>query len=208
MVDELTKLKSWKVAELGNYPLASLFIYKGELRKFLLDFKVKKHWQSGRILTQLFRLSPEVLAWVRGADALIPVPSSLWGRWKGKPDLAYILADALSLECGIALMPPPRQLYFRLKKQAFLSQSERKNAGISTLAKLTQALFFKLRISPKNGTNSGVSQRLRYILIDDIITTGRTLESFAQNWPHAEIRLLTLARAYSEKSKGKPDDTE
>ena len=79
-----------------GYPLASLYAYRGSMRQLLLDFKVKGRWQSGMALVEIFCADPRVHEWAEGSSAVMPVPSSFWGRWHGKHDLAFALAEGLS----------------------------------------------------------------------------------------------------------------
>ncbi len=198
--------KIWFCGHLGNYPLASLTLYRGNIRRSILDVKVRGLWQSAQTLTEVFSTSTQVLDWISDADLLMPVPSSVWSRWHGKFDLAYLLAEGLHRRSKIKLCLPPRRLYFRLKKQSFRTRSDRQGGDSSSRQDLISRLLFQLLRLPRHDTNSRVFHGLRMIIIDDIVTSGRTLQDFAQNWPDADIRFLTLATAYSGNSKGKPDD--
>ena len=119
-----------------GYPLASLFAYRGPVRQLILDFKVNGSWQSGMALVRLFIADEGVQEWVRHADYLMPVPSSFWGRWHGKHDLAYALAEGLGQKLQIPLIKAPWSKYFRFKKQSFLSRSQRLLAEIKKRKKI------------------------------------------------------------------------
>lgn len=184
-----------------GYPMASLFAYRGLLRQMLLDFKMKGSWQSGMALVDIFCEDPSVGDWVRGADYLMPVPSSFWGRWHGKHDLAFALADGLGQSLDIPLMKAPRSKYFRFKKQSFLSRSQRLLEASEAGQKINRGDLLRVSEPAKNDTNLHGRGMPMIVLIDDIVTSANTLTAFARAFRNIRFRFLTLASAY-HKVKG------
>ncbi|RYZ50173.1 MAG: hypothetical protein EOP07_23320 [Proteobacteria bacterium] len=179
-----------------GYPLASLFAYRGAMRRHLLDFKMKGHWQTGMSLVDIFVHDPAVRDWARGMDYLMPVPSSFWGRWRGKHDLAFALAEGLSQSLGIPLLKAPRSKYFRFKKQSFLSRSQRRDALEGDAKLLRGEDLLELLPKRKNDTNLRGDLRPQVLLIDDIVTSANTLTALAGAFRNINFRFLTLASAY------------
>lgn len=179
-----------------GYPLASLYAYRGVMRSFLLDFKMKGSWQTGMSLVEIFVKDQAVRDWARDMDYLMPVPSSFWGRWRGKHDLAFALAEGLSQSLDIPLLKAPRSKYFRFKKQSFLSRSQRRDASEGEAKLLSGEDLLELPRRLKNDTNLHGDLRPQVLLIDDIVTSANTLTALAGAFRNINFRFLTLASAY------------
>ncbi|MBC7658618.1 MAG: ComF family protein [Chitinophagaceae bacterium] len=180
----------------NGYPLASLFAYRGLVRQLILDFKVNGSWQSGVALVKIFVEDEGVRDWVKGADYIMPVPSSVWGRWRGKHDLAFGLAEGLSRSLEIPLIKAPWSKYFRFKKQSFLSRPERLSQSPMDPKIISRSNLLKVSWSPKNDTNLHGHDAPLIILIDDIVTSAKTLTALAGAIRNSRLRFLTLASAY------------
>jgi predicted amidophosphoribosyltransferase len=179
-----------------GYPLASLYVYRGLMRSLLLDFKMKGSWQTGMSLVEIFVQDEAVRQWAKGMDYVMPVPSSFWGRWRGKHDLAFALAEGLSQSLAIPLLKAPRAKYFRFKKQSFLSRSERQDFREAKANPLSAGDLLKLPSLAKNDTNLHGDLRPQVLLIDDIVTSANTLTALAGAFRNINFRFLTLASAY------------
>ncbi len=179
-----------------GFPLASVYAYRGLLRKLLLDFKIKGTWQSGMALVEIFCSDPGVVFWARDCDCVMPVPSSFWGRWHGKHDLAFALAEGLSQRLGLPLIKAPRLQYFRFKKQSFLTRNERLAALGKSAAHLSPEDVLKDFPSPEPPADLSNKSRRQVLLIDDIVTSAKTLTALARGSRNNRFRFLTLASAY------------
>lgn len=179
-----------------SYPLASLFHYRGILRKLVLDFKVNGSWQSGLALVDIFSQDDFVQNWVNEADYLMAVPSSFWGRWRGKHDLAFALTEKLSASTGVPVLKAPRRSFFRLRKQSFRSVGERLNGEQKKESQPHATGILELRKARNHDTNAQESAMPTIVLVDDIVTSAKTLTTLAQSMPDARFRFLTLATAY------------
>ena len=175
-----------------GWPLASMFSYRSEVRKLILDFKVKGSWQSGQALVEIFCNETAVQEWAKDSDRIMPVPSSFWGRCHGKHDLAYALAEGLSHELGIPLYRAPWGKYFRWGKQSFLSRSERVLEKVGNPHSLSRRFSFRDSLP----SNLRGLKEPRILLIDDIVTSANTLTALAGAFRTIRFRFLTLASAY------------
>lgn len=161
--------------------LSALFRYHGILRSVILRGKVNNENTSYQALCDLFTGHPAVIAAGLQADVIIPAPSSLWGRLRGRFDLAQGMALAL----GTALDRPvelfPTAYYFNYRKRA----GKNRDAKTMTLA---------------SSKNLKRWQSKSILLIDDIITTGFTLKYLSSALATAGAKVRVLALASSPKS--------
>ena len=132
-----------------------LFEYKGVLRSTIMRAKVRNDLNALSGLRDLFVLNPFVLESASTADRIVPIPSSLWGRLRGRFDLAEALALGVSAETGVATSSFPRSTYWRHFKRAGKNRQKRDPQKVSR----SKPLFAGLRIQ----------------LIDDVMTTGQTM---------------------------------
>ena len=163
--------------------LQALYRYQGILRSVILRGKVNNENTAYKALCDLFTSHPMAIAAGLKADAVIPAPSSLWGRVRGRFDLAQGMALALghALDQPVELLP--RSFYFSYRKRAGknLRDEKKREDGHST-----QSL--------------DLWQSKSVLLIDDIITTGFTLSHLATTLGEAGARVscIALASAYQE----------
>jgi predicted amidophosphoribosyltransferase len=186
--------------QVDAYPIASLFRYHGLLRKILLDFKVRGQWQSGMTLVDVFAADEYVQRWVCEADIIMAAPSSFWGRWHGKHDLAFALAERLSFVTGVPLLRAPSHTFFRFKKQSFLTRNERVEQTVTGERPHEENRILELRNEEIRDTKLGGFDQPFIVLVDDVVTSGKTLRALAQTMPLGRYRFLTLATAY----RGRP----
>ncbi len=166
----------------SSYSFA-VYHYRADLRDLITRAKISGDLPALSLLTDLFLNCESVKRFGQWADLIIPAPSSLWGRLRGKYDIAYELAAALARQMTKPHRSAPCSLYWRLKKR---SQQHRKND--------TNQFF------PPPQTEG---QR-KILLIDDILTTGRTLHEVAAFYPNDAIQFLTLASASGIQGFGNP----
>ncbi len=157
--------------KLGVY---SLYKYEKALRQTIVAAKIKNERRSLNsllILMEENKLSQKLASEV---DLIMPAPSSLWSRARGRFDLAWFLSNSLSKKYHKPIGSPPLKLAWRLKKQA---QKKRLQSSFNSSS------FTKQK-----------SNKSSLLLIDDVVTTGFTLNRVCLELEAMyNIKLLTLA---------------
>lgn len=158
--------------------IVSCFRYEGVMRRLILRAKVQGDHRAVSLLADLLIKERVVAAWVDALDFLVPSPSSLWSRARGRLDLAALLADALAARFGKVVRAAPWDLHWRVRKRALTARGDRLPLG---------------DYAP-DWTGSGDGPRIG--LFDDVVTTGQTLAWTRAALPaDAGVRPLTLASA-------------
>lgn len=174
----------------SDYRVSARWRYFGAVRDAILAFKVEKKWGVGIALIRDFLKDARLAELLRWAEGAMPVPSSLWSRLRGRYDLAAVLARILAEEYQLSYWDPPQDLWGAWKKQALRSASERERQSAFYVKKPSQLQkwgpeFFR----PKR------SLAPRVLLVDDVVTSGRTLVNFAAHFEGIELRCCCLATA-------------
>lgn len=162
--------------------LRSVVAYDGGIRELILRFKHGDAVYAAPGLARLMALALQ--KWPRKIDLIAPVPLHFSRLFKRRYNQAAVLATALSRETGI---PVDNQLLERVKatvSQGGLSRKER--------AENVKHVF---RVA------SGRAESIRgktILLIDDVMTTGATVESCAcallGQDSVCDVDVLTVAR--------------
>ena len=129
--------------------------------------------------------NPNLAEFMEQVDLIMPVPSSIWGRLRGKIDIPWLWGRHLAQLYGKEMRLFPRRCYFwRWKKRAKLSNKKEliphgwfSSPGIPVL---------KEPVNPGN---------LRILVVDDVVTTGMTLWAVSQNLQSPNLKYLTMFRA-------------
>ena len=155
--------------------------YQGELRGIVHAFKYDGRRSLARPLGRLLREAGAGL--LAGADAVVPVPLHPWKRVQRGFNQSADLARALELPVRFVLRRtrPTRT-------QAGLTPGQRRR-NVSGA--------FALATWPWRSSRADVGGRT-LVLVDDVMTTGATLDACARVLKQAgarEVRVLTLARA-------------
>ena len=136
--------------------------------------------------------APAFATWMRRAgaeliaasDIVVPVPLHRWRLLKRRYNQAAVLANAIAVQSGLEALPDALTRIRRTPSQG---------AMISARARRRNVLgAFKVRDTVKPRLKGK-----RILLIDDVMTTGATLEACARTLKRAgaaEISALTLAR--------------
>ncbi len=155
----------------------ALFSYRGIVRDLIHLAKIRNHFQSYEFLSAELILAREESWRARLVDIteVVAAPSSLWGRLRGRFDLAAGIAKTLSHSLATPLLAAPRELGWHWRKHA---QRRHRAHQIEALGDAATA------------ENPGA-----ILIVDDIITTGATISHLQQYFPGRLIRTFCLARS-------------
>ncbi len=181
-----------------NIPGMSLWSYRGVIRDLILAFKVQGMWQLGVGLIRIALQDRRLLDWIEDIDAVMPVPSSLWSRVRGRFDLAATLAWSLESRVGVPYVQPPWVLWGRWRKQALSAREDRVSPSFFN--------FNRDRIWDEHFILRSLAQGkrmkpLRVLIVDDVVTSAHTLTEFTDRFRNIDFRILTLASAYRQTYK-------
>ncbi len=146
------------------------------MRRLILRAKVEGDSTALVVLRRLFLTSPALAVACAAVEQIIPVPSSLWGRLRGRIDIPWFLASDAAERFKLSLIAAPKQLYWRLNKRAYKEQRQR---------------GYTLQFPQGEAS-------IPTLLIDDIVTTGYTLTYLSSRLISARCSFFTLAEAFSE----------
>ena len=187
-----TNLRSQTVSQLAD--VTSLYKYRSVIRTLILNAKVRNNHKALKLLIDLAISRMETTSIIAWCDLIMPSPASLWGRFRGRLDLAGHFAASLAEVSGKPLVVAPFELHWRWRKQALAKKSSRfqgteEHDLIRNLLHRWQKKWCPPRPSP------GL-KNCRVLIVDDVVTTGKTLDRVAEALaPHGPsiIRGLTIA---------------
>ena len=160
----------------GSLQLTTIFRYQGIVRDWVLRAKVGGDQRALALIEEALATSPAAQRAIATCDVLMPCPSSLWGRWHGRLDISGCAATRLSVEARKPLATAPPSLFWRWRKQAH-SHSDPPTAA--------RDVWKGPRPAAANARWQKQMQRLkplepmRVLLVDDVATTGKTLDRLA-----------------------------
>jgi ComF family protein len=159
--------------------IRSVFLYEGPVIQMIHDMKFAKRARFARYFSEELYLC--LLRWYpKGANAIVPVPLHRSREWQRTFDQARLMAEHLSGLSGIPVQNCLRRIRNTIPQTFLSGHARRKN--------LEGAFGFKQGIDPPKSV----------LLIDDVITTGTTLEACSVLLRKAGVRKiygLTVARA-------------
>ena len=173
--------------ELSGWALGD---YSGDAKHFIHRLKIKSdHLLLSRSL-KVLKNCDSLKRLVGPYDALLPVPSSLWGRMRGRYDVSYLLVERMSRDFCIPYMKLPVASYmWRTTKQSksrdrFLS----KPPGSQACPPPRQLVEIADMLPRTKETG-----RLRVLVVDDIVTTGASLLAVSGALANLGIEARVLA---------------
>jgi ComF family protein len=162
--------------------------YDDRSRGLILAFKHADRTDTGPTFGRwLARAGAELLA---DTELLAPVPLHRWRLLKRGYNQAAILAQAVAREAGVPLVPD-------LIQRVRATPSQQGLGGRARLANVTAGAF---RVHPWHRRRIDGA---RVLLVDDVLTTGATVEACARVLHRAkvvQVDVLTLARVVRDAS--------
>lgn len=153
-------------------------IFKGPLRSLVIELKYHRGLHVLTDVAEIFRRSPHVLELARGA-ILVPVPMHSRKLRKRGYNQAVLLAEALAQAAGGgARVEAVLQRIVHTQTQTGFRREER-------MANLKNAFAL--------ARGADVNPSLHYLLVDDVFTTGSTLNSCARTLRRAGLLNLDVA---------------
>lgn len=180
----LTRCRLAENSELSPYgrplQLYALFHYRDEARALLHAAKISCAWRALLTIERCFFLDGEVRAAVAWADVILAAPSSLWGRLRGRFDVAGYVGEGLACAWEKSFRPLRGPGFWRWKKLALLSRQERQ---------------VRFRFPPHKRRSRADFTSQNILLVDDVVTTGFTMAELSEHFPGNRLRLVAFARA-------------
>ena len=153
----------------------SIFLYDDITRALILEAKVKGNHKAFILLKKLLIISLTKSNLLKNCTMIIPAPSSLWSRFYGRFDVAWILSHKLAKIYQKPLNTLPYLMYFKWQKNSFLKQRD--------------SIKIKYKLNKKT-----ISKHV--LIFDDVITTGSTIKRIIDILPKdINIKVLTLSRS-------------
>ena len=140
-------------------------LFKGPARSLVIELKYHRGLHVLADMTEIFRRSSQLMADVRGAK-LIPVPLHARKARERGYNQALLLATALADAAGSGTLVQP------LLERVIDTQTQTAFDRRTRMANLKNAFAL--------ARGASINPALHYILVDDVFTTGSTLNSCAR----------------------------
>jgi len=164
---------------------ATSFLYftqTGMVQELLHELKYRNNKELGIYLGKLMGLELENQDWFEGIEAIVPVPLHFKKEYSRGYNQSGLLADGLSEACG-------KPAWHRLLLRTRNTDSQTKKNRIERWENVKDV--FEI-----GSSKAGVKHIL---LVDDVLTTGATLEAcgrtLMKSYPELKLSVLTLAVA-------------
>jgi len=171
---------------IGRVPIvkATSFVYftkQGLVQELLHRLKYKNKPEIGRLLGKLFALDMKKNGWTDNIDAIVPVPLHRKKEWRRGYNQSAVFAEGIASEAGIPVLMQALARTRNTATQTHKTRAER----IGNVQHV-----FKADCDAVKGKH--------LLLVDDVLTTGATLEACAQallRAPGVRVSIATLALA-------------
>lgn len=183
-IRRIKKFENFHILNLKNRNLDTLiysFLYKGYIRKLILDFKFFGKYYLGKVFSQIMIKNEKLCRKLKFYDIIIPVPMHKLKKLERGYNQTEILSENLAENLNIFYDKNILIKVVNNKKQSSLSKNERYK-NIKDVFKIEKTDKIKNK---------------RIILVDDICTTSATLEECSKVLKEAgaiEVVALVIAK--------------
>jgi ComF family protein len=161
---------------------SAMFFYhkKGIVQQLIHNLKYKKHQEIGTFLGQWYAQDLKQNQYIRNIDFIVPVPL----HKKRLKERGYNQVDTFCKAIAIGL-GKPYLINILSRKEYTASQSKKNLTHRNNISENTFAIHF-------SNTHHGK----HFLLVDDVLTTGATLEACGKEIlkiPNAKLSIITIA---------------
>lgn len=165
----------------GFFDPIAFFSYESLMKRWIHRAKIANEEKSRTLLLELFTNSAASL-WGQWCDVVIASPSSLWGRLRGRINLAGYLAHSMAAKHRKPLLDSPLLLQGRLVKRAQQHKiifSEGQRSPTPWTERLWARVYQNTDLTWVKRFNKINPEPFKVLIIDDVYTTGQTLQETA-----------------------------
>ena len=166
----------------GPLRVMSLTRYQGVVARLILQVKVQGNFRALWWISCWVARHKALRGYLEDSEKVIACPSSLWGRMRGRFDIAATLAVSIGREHDLRVIRPTFRQFWRLKKRAMISKSVRQRSFRPVPRARKQA-------SEGNG---------QMVIVDDVVTSGLTVGEVHLAMPCGGARVVTFSDAWRE----------
>jgi ComF family protein len=151
-----------------------LGVFEDPLKDLIHFLKYQRRWAAGDFLAERLLAKPEVRALIRSADVLVPVPLHPFRHFTRGYNQAAVVARFLSKKLGKPIARPLKRVR-NTESQTNLRSRQKRVENLKDAFELRSAKPVRDK---------------RVLVIDDVMTTGATLQSVARALKPAEPAAL------------------
>lgn len=170
----------------GQIPIVratAMFMYEGEkTRQIIHKIKYFDNPEIATFLARVFARENAASDFFQGVDAIVPLPLSWWREHRRGYNQCDFIASGLGLETGIPVIRNAVKRTVDNPTQTHLSHEQRKE-NVKDIFKLVRPDLMKGK---------------HLLIVDDVITTGSTLLSFASEISdNIDVKISVFSLAYA-----------
>ncbi|MBF0440397.1 MAG: hypothetical protein HQK54_00685 [Oligoflexales bacterium] len=184
-------IRSGGVDGANSHEVLILYEYHGLVRKLILNAKVRCEYNALKAILDLGHEREETDGLSEWARIIMEVPSSFWGRYHGKYDIAGVFARQLAFRAGKKYVQGPSKLYWRTRKRAMDRDKESSPAGKAFPFQKMMSESFKKKLEILGASKKYSSRRI--LVVDDIVTSGFTMSLMAGELEGWDVKFLAFA---------------
>lgn len=181
-VEDLARCRHEGGARVGEMDVVALYDYRPAIRDLIWRAKVYGQPRVVMTLAAMFAGEDRVRDAATRCDAIMPAPSSFWGRVRGRYDLADALARELGRVCDRPVIDAPSGLHWRRFKRA-IARGAADEPSRRQFERWAEAAGMW---TPPGGVKS-------VLLVDDVVTSGQTITRLIEAVVGVQVEAATFA---------------